>query len=51
MGTGTPAAATAGATTNEVLSPTPPVECLSTLVPGMELRSSTWPERSMASVR
>jgi len=29
MGTGTPAAATSGATRKEILSPTPPVECLS----------------------
>ena len=35
----------------EVLSPTPPVECLSTLGPGREARSSTSPVRIMASVR
>ncbi len=45
-----PAAATTGAITSEVLSPTPPVECLSTFAPGMSEKSSTSPECSMASV-
>jgi hypothetical protein len=34
----------------ETLSPTPPVECLSTFAPGMSCRSMTSPERIMASV-
>lgn len=34
----TPQAAAMGATISVVLSPTPPVECLSTFVPGMEDR-------------
>jgi len=51
MGTFTPQAAASGASGRETLSPTPPVECLSTLTPGMAERSSTSPEWSMASVR
>ena len=51
MGTTTPAAAASGATIRLVLSPTPPVECLSTFTPGMEERSTVSPERSMHSVR
>ena len=35
---------------SEVLSPTPPVLCLSTLTPGMSLRSTRTPEWTMASV-
>ena len=35
IGTGTPQAATSGARQIEILSPTPPVECLSTLRPGI----------------
>ena len=35
IGTTTPAAAASGATIRLVLSPTPPVECLSTLTPGI----------------
>ncbi len=50
MGTTTPAAAASGADIKLVLSPTPPVECLSTLMPGMELRSTVSPERTMHSV-
>ncbi len=50
IGTDTPHAATAGARCSEILSPTPPVECLSTLAPGMSDRSSTSPECSIASV-
>ena len=34
IGTGTPHAATSGARQIDTLSPTPPVECLSTLTPG-----------------
>ena len=33
LATGTPQAATRGASTRVVVSPTPPVECLSTLTP------------------
>ena len=50
IGTTTPAAAASGATMKLVLSPTPPVECLSTLMPGMADRSTVSPERSMHSV-
>ena len=46
----TPWAATMGSSASEVLSPTPPVECLSAFTPDMELRSSVSPERIMASV-
>ena len=51
LATGTPQEATMGAMTRVVLSPTPPVECLSTLTPWMEERSTTSPEWAMASVR
>jgi hypothetical protein len=48
---GTPQAATIGPTAIEVLSPTPPVECLSTtLRPSADPRSSVSPERTIASV-
>jgi len=50
MGTYTPQAAASGASTIDVLSPTPPVECLSTLGPGSSLRSSTSPVRIIDSV-
>ncbi len=49
IGTATPHAATAGASGSEILSPTPPVECLSTLGRAMRPRSSTSPERTIAS--
>jgi hypothetical protein len=49
IGTVTPQAAAIGARIRLVLSPTPPVECLSTLGPGMSERSSTVPEWSIAS--
>src|SRR6267378_2635708 len=49
IGTRTPQTAASGASGMEILSPTPPVECLSTLGPAMRDRSSTSPERSMAS--
>ncbi len=51
IGTVTPQAAATGARIRLVLSPTPPVECLSTLGPGMSARSMTVPEWSMASTR
>ncbi len=50
IGTTPPHAATSGAMTIEVLSPTPPVLCLSTFTPGMSERSTREPERTMASV-
>jgi hypothetical protein len=50
MGTGTPHAAASGARIKEVLSPTPPVLCLSTLTPGMSRRSTRTPECTIASV-
>ncbi len=50
VGTMTPAAAASGATISVVLSPTPPVECLSTLTPGIPERSSISPECIMDSV-
>jgi hypothetical protein len=45
-----PPAAAKGASTSEVLSPTPPVECLSTLREGRSEKSSTSPECNMVSV-
>ena len=50
IGTFNPQAAAAGAMISEVLSPTPPVECLSSFAPTMPPRSSTRPECSIASV-
>ena len=50
IGTTAPEAATTGAITSEVLSPTPPVLCLSTFDPGMPERSSRTPDPIMASV-
>ena len=44
LATGTPQAATMGTMTSVVLSPTPPVECLSTLTPGIEDKSTLSPE-------
>ena len=46
-----PSAATIGARTSEVLSPTPPVLCLSTLIPLIPDKSSLSPLFSIASVR
>ena len=46
----TPQAATMGAMTSVVLSPTPPVECLSALTPAMAERSTISPERAITSV-
>ena len=46
-----PHAATSGATTNVVVSPTPPVLCLSTFTPGKSLRSTISPECIIAIVR
>jgi hypothetical protein len=50
MGQGTPQAATMGPRMRVVLSPTPPVLCLSTLIPGTGERSRRLPESRMASV-
>ena len=50
IGTGTPAAAAIGARISEVLSPTPPVLCLSIFRPGIADRSTTDPDRIIASV-
>jgi len=49
--TGSPQAATSGSTTNVVLSPTPPVECLSTAKGTTPERSSISPDRAIAIVR
>ena len=51
IGTQAPAAAASGARMRLVLSPTPPVECLSTRGPGRSERSSTSPVRIIDSVR
>ena len=51
MGTATPQQASIGASSSEVLSPTPPMECLSTRGAGQSPRSSRSPEWSIASVR
>ena len=50
IGTTTPAAAASGAAIRLVLSPTPPVECLSTFMPGMATRSTVSPDLIMHSV-
>ena len=50
MGTTTPAAAASGAAIRLVLSPTPPVECLSTFIPGMDDRSTVSPDCTIRSV-
>ena len=50
LATGTPQAATRGATTKVVLSPTPPVLCLSTFTPGMEDRSTISPDWAIHQV-
>ncbi len=51
LATGTPAAATSGTRASVVLSPTPPVECLSTFTPGAPLKSTRSPDSTMAQVR
>ncbi len=50
LGTTTPHAATRGASTIDTLSPTPPVLCLPTLMPGIAERSTRSPDRTIASV-
>ena len=49
--TGMPQAATMGVSARDVLSPTPPVECLSTFIPFMPDKSRHSPLFSMARVR
>ncbi len=49
--TGTPQAAATGPITMVVLSPTPPVECLSTLIPGMGDRSISSPDAAIQPVK
>ena len=49
--TGAPQAATNGANAIVVLSPTPPVLCLSTFIPPISDKSMTSPEFIIASVR
>ena len=46
----TPHAATSGTRISEVVSPTPPVECLSALTPSMSERSRVSPDLAIASV-
>ncbi len=50
LATVTPQAATMGARASEVLSPTPPVLCLSTFIPRMPDRSSMSPLCAIAMV-
>ncbi len=50
IGTSAPQAAASGARMSDVLSPTPPVLCLSTGVPGRSGYSMRTPERTIASV-
>jgi hypothetical protein len=50
IGTSAPHAAASGASTSDSLSPTPPVECLSTGVPPNSERSNRRPDRTIASV-
>ena len=49
-GTATPNAATSGASGSVILSPTPPVECLSTVGLPSDEKSMRSPEAIMASV-
>ena len=49
--TGTPIEATRGPKIREVLSPTPPVECLSTLMPSIADKSTTSPLLTIACVK
>ena len=48
--TGTPQLATKGAKIRVVVSATPPVECLSTLIPSIDDKSKVEPELAIASV-
>ncbi|CJA87130.1 Uncharacterised protein [Streptococcus pneumoniae] len=49
--TGTSKAATNGPNTNVVVSPTPPVECLSTLIPSIADKSIVSPDSTIAIVK
>ena len=49
LATAAPQAETSGASTSVVLSPTPPLECLSQAMPSMLLRSIVSPLRIIAS--
>ena len=51
LATGTPKEATNGATIKLILSPTPPVECLSTFTPSIFDKSIVSPELIMALVK
>ena len=51
LATLTPHAASSGTSTRLVVSPTPPVECLSTFTPEMGDRSSMSPEPAISIVR
>jgi len=51
MAQGMPQEATMGPRIRVVLSPTPPVECLSTFTPGTEARFTLSPESRMPRVR
>ena len=51
LATGTPQAAQRGAKIKVVLSPTPPVLCLSTLKPSISDKSTISPEFAIASVK
>ncbi len=50
LATWAPHAASSGATTSVVVSPTPPVECLSTVGPARSDRSTVSPESTSTSV-
>ena len=50
-GTAAPHAATSGASGSVILSPTPPVECLSTVGRGTDDRSSRSPDAIIAAVQ
>ena len=51
IGTVTPQAAAIGVTIIEVLSPTPPVLCLSIFFPGMDDKFKTVPESRISRVK
>jgi len=50
LATFSPAAATRGATIKDTLSPTPPVECLSTILPLIPSNETVCPDVAMARV-
>ncbi len=51
LATGTPIEATSGITMRLILSPTPPVECLSTFIPFISERSTLSPESTNERVK